>query len=626
MANLFQIGISGLNVAQRSLATTGHNIANANTEGYSRQRVELSTRPPQGYSNGFMGKGVQVAAVSRLADQFLIGQVRNSLSNHGQMDAYYGFARQVDNLLADPQTGVGASLQEFFNALQGVANDPSSVPARQVLLSEAQVLTVRFNDLQARLQEIGQATNQRLSSTVEEINTLAESIARLNQDIVLAKGRAAGAPPNDLLDQRDRMVERLSELVAVRTVEQDDGALNITVGNGQPLVTGARSMRLGVVPNPQDASRLEVAYLSSPAVIISNQISGGSLGGTLAVRQELVEPAYRELGRVAVGLALAVNSQHAQGVDLSGALGGDFFTAPRPQSLPAAGNAGTVDVAFNPADLGGLTTSDYRLTHDGSDFTLMRLSDGNAWTLSGAGPFEVDGLTLTVGSAPAAGDSWLIQPTRLAAREIGLAIDDPREVAAAAPIRTRTGETNFGTGSISAGVVTDVANPNLMDPVTISFNDPPTTYAINGAGSFPYTPGEGIQVNGWEVAISGVPAAGDSFRVEANTGGVGDNRNALALAGIANLRTLAAGTATLQNAYGQLVTHIGSETRQSEISLNALGALRDQAEAFRSSVSGVNLDEEAADMLRFQQAYQAAAQVIAIANSVFDSLLAAVRR
>lgn len=622
---------------QRALATTGHNISNVNTAGYSRQRVELVARTPLYAANGYVGTGVQVDTVRRMYDEFLTLQLRSGTGSHSQLEAYHGYASQVDNLLADAQTGLATSLDAFFNAMHGVANDPSSIPSRQVLLAEAGGLADRFHYLDRRLADVDSGVSTQIKTEIAQVNDLAAAIAAVNREIVFAPGQGSDLPPNDLLDQRDRLIAELASHVAVTTVAQDDGALNVFIGNGQTLVVGVTSSTLSTPANEYLATRSEVGYPSGAgAVNISSQISGGTLGGLLAFRTAVLDPARNVLGRVAIGLTATFNTQHALGQDLNGALGGNFFgaiDASSPKARASTNNTGTAVIGVSVSNASNLTDSDYRLGYAGGVYTVTRLSD-SATVYSGAvfpGTIAAEGLTLSLTSgAMAAGDRFLIQPTQLAAQDFAAAIADPRKIAAATPIRTGASLSNTGAAVVSAGSVSNAANPNLQQTVTITFTSA-STYNVNGTGTgnpvgVAYTSGADISYNGWTMQITGTPATGDVFTVAANSSGVGDNRNALALADLKTELTMGGGTATFGDVYGELVADVGSKTHSAEVNRNAQKTLLDQTTAAREAVSGVNLDEEAAALVHFQQAYQAAAQTIAIANSTFETLLAALRR
>lgn len=643
--DILGIGVSGLLAFQRSLATTGHNISNVNTPGYSRQRVDLVSNQPQASGNGFIGTGVQSSTVQRIYDNFLTGQVRSATSANSQLQTYSSLAGQVDNLLADPTSGLNPGLQGFFDAVHTATADPASIPARQVLLSQANTLTNRFHYLDQRLSDLRQGINTQITTSVAAINNLASGIAKLNQQIVLAKGLAGGQPPNDLLDQRDALVAKLSEQVSVTSVDQNDGAQNIFIGTGQTLVVGGNASTLSVVGNPYDVTRYEVA-LSTGAItsITSDYITGGTLGGALDFRKEMLDPAQNALGRVAIGLATTFNDQHKLGQDLKGVLGQDFFNAlgsisPKVYSTSAATLTASV------SNVNALTTSDYRLDYNGANYTLTRLSD-NAVISSvpfGAFPQTIasEGLTLTLTAGAVAGDSFLIQPTRTAAKDVSVVTSDPTRIALAGPLVTREATnanglpTNLGTGKISAGNVTNTTALPLAAPITLTFNSATNLFNVVGGpgGTIAYNPatdsaGKSFTFAGFggvTFSLSGVPSNGDSFTINNNTNGVSDNRNGLQLADLRNQTKLANSSATYAGAYGQLIADVGSTASRVDVSASAQKALLNNVTASRDSVSAVNLDEEAANMLRFQQAYQAAAQVISVSNTLFQTLITAVR-
>jgi len=630
MADLLSTGVSGLLAFQRALDTTSHNISNVSTDGYSRQRVEIGTRPAQAYGNGWVGQGASVNTTTRIYDQFVAAQTRASSSNLEHLDIYASNAETLNNMFGDSANGLSPTLQKFVNAFQSVANSPASVPARQVLLSEANTLQQRLQFFDSRLDQMGNEINSRIKGEVAEVNTLAQGIARLNNEITAGIARTGGQPPNDLLDQRDQLLDQLAQKISVNVVPQDGGAVNVFVGSGQPLVLGANTNQLTTIQDPYDSTQLTVA-LQTPgsSVDISRNVTGGSLGGLLAFRGEQLDPARNALGRIAVALSDVVNEQHHEGMDLSGALGGDFFAVGDAEVLDNSLNTGTGTVAAARADVGALTGRDYVLEMTGSGWQLRDSINGTAVPMTGTGtaadPFVADGLEIEVGGAADVGDRFLIRPTRGAITDMSVLITDPSKVAAAAPIRAAAVSGNSGSGTISAGEVLDSTNAQLRSPVTIQFLTA-TTYSINGAGSFAYTGGGNIDVNGWRVQISGAPAAGDSFTVRDNTSGTGDNRNALLLSDALKSNVLNGGTTSLGSAVGEFVGGIGVATRQAQVNRDAQNVVYEESLATKESVSGVNLDEEAANLLKYQQAYQAAAQLIRVADTMFQTLLAATER
>ncbi|OQY70540.1 MAG: flagellar hook-associated protein FlgK [Rhodocyclaceae bacterium UTPRO2] len=634
-SSVFNIGVSGLAAAQAGLLTTGHNISNASTPGFNRQQIVQSTNTPQFTGAGYFGQGTNVQTVQRIYNQFLASQTLSAQTRLSELNAYADQIRQVDGLLADSSAGLSTALNDFFRGVHEVAANPASIPARQSMLSMAQALVGRFQSVDNRLNEIRDGVDTQLASTVADINSYTTQIAALNQRIVLAQAAGPGQPANDLLDQRDQLIAQLNQQVRVTTLTESDGSLSVFVGNGQAVVVGAQSYGLATMQSGEDASRMTVGITlasGGTAALPEAMLTGGTLGGLLAFRRESLDTAQNALGRIALGLAETFNAQHRLGQDLTGALGGNFFTAPAPQVITPNNppNGGTAAIGVAVASAANLTTSDYRLTaNGGGNYTLVRLSDNTTVFSATALPQTVDGLTISLASGAAnAGDSFLIQPTRAAAHDIAVALTDARSIAAAAPIRTAASNGNSGTGAISAGSVNapPPVNANLTQTVTITFNNPPTTFDVVGTGTgnpagVAYTAGGSISYNGWTVEIGGTPAAGDVFTISANSAGVADNRNALLLAGLQTGKTLAGGTASYQSAYAQIVSDVGNKTREIQVTATAQESVVKQAEDAQQSLSGVNLDEEAANLLRYQQAYQASGKMIEIADKLFNTLL-----
>lgn len=625
---LFGTGTSALLSYQRALQVTGHNIANVGTEGFSRQRLDLVTRTPEMTGFGALGTGVAPASVSRVVDAFVEIRLGMNLSAEAYERTYAEFAAQLDGLLADPGAGLTPALGRLFAAVEDVATDPTSTAARQQLISEAQALVDRFAQLEGRIADQRAIVGGRIASSVEEINQLAAGVAELNARIVEARGRLSGREPNDLLDQRDVLVRQLAERVAVNTVEQSDGSVNVYIGRGQALVIGNETSQLLAGPMGADPNRLEILLRSGASnVPVTEFMSGGSLGAMLELRDQLLDPASNALGRVAIALVEGFNELHTAGMDLRGQLGQPFFGLPAPEILAQRSNAATGLPALEIRDPGALEASDYQLRFNGTDWVVRRLADGRTvGTIPAGGTLEFDGLDLDlsgVGSA-SAGDTFLLRPARVAGG-LEVLVTDPRAVAAALPVRAEADPANSGSARVLALTVSDSGDAALRDPVSIEFSG--GNYLVNGTPVPPDPSGDTVlEANGWRLVLRGTPAEGDVFEVVDNAGGIGDNRGALALAGLALDRRLAGGTATLAESYAALVSEVGVKTRRAKINADVQGRLLAEARSQRENISGVNLDEEAANLLRYQQAYQASAQMIAVAGSLFDTLLAAVRR
>ena len=627
MSDVFGISVSALQAFQQAITVTGNNIANASTPGYNRQSVDLQSRTPQFTGGGFVGSGVDVAAITRAFNQAAFTQLSGSQSSLGQLTAYKNYADQLDNVFGTNGGGITAAVQGFFGAVSDVANDPTSAAARQALLGQSQTLTNSFQNVSSQLDAINGDINTRLSSDVAQINSYATSIAALNQQIVRSGSAALGQSPNDLLDQRDQLISKLSTLTTVTTNTDSNGAINVFIGSGQGLVLQGDVNALTTVSNEFDPSRQEVAFAST-GQSVSSILNGGEVGGLIAARTQLLDPVRNQLGQLATSIAQTVNQQQSFGVDLNGALGKNLFAFNGPQALASGNNTSAATVAASLSNLGALTAENYTLSYNAGAYTLKRVSDGTVVTTTGAGtagsPLNADGLNLVITGTPANGDQFLIQPTAAAAGSLSVALTNTSEIAAAGAVRSAAASANAGNGSIGAATVLDPTNANLFSTTTLTFTSA-TTYSVNGAGSFTYTPGGNVALNGWQVKISGTPAVGDVFTVQRNTGATGDNRNALAIANIQNQGVLSNGTISATGALSSLVTSVGTKSQQATAAQTAQTAINTQAQQRVQTESGVNLDEEAASLLQWQQAYQAAAQALKIGSSLFQSLLSAVQ-
>jgi flagellar hook-associated protein 1 len=629
MPDMLGTGLSSLRALQRALDTTSHNIANVSTEGYSRQRVEFSSRQPEMFGPNWIGTGVNATTVRRVYDEYLGTQVRSSGSNLARLDAFATQAERVDNLLGDTGSGLGASLQSFTNALNEVSSTPSSISARQVLIGQGNALVDRLKGYDDRLTQMSADVDTRLSVEAADITSLARSIAKLNGDITAAVHQT-GQPPNDLLDQRDRLIDELSGKVGVTVVKEGEASLNVFIGTGQPLVLGDLASTITTSKDPLDPSRVQLALQTQAGTVnVSRTISGGAIGGLLDWRREMLEPARNELGRITLAVASQINSQHAKGMDLSGAMGGDFFTVGSVGVGYASANTGSATVSATRTDLSAITTSDYVVLRTATGFNVRRQDTGLPVTFTGTGtasdPIQFDGLSITVGAGAATGDQFVIRPTSDVIKGFSVAITDPGRIAAAAPIRGSAASANTGSGSITAGEVLDSGNTQLLNSVNLVFTSA-TTYSVNGGPDVAYVAGGNIDINGWRVKISGQPALGDTFTVRSNAGAVGDNRNVFALSDAMRAGVLENGTISVTAAVERMTGNLGLQTRAAQMSRDAESTVHDSDVASRDAVSGVNLDEEAANILRYQQAYAAAAQIIAVSGQLFDTLLNAVRR
>jgi len=659
--DFLNIGITGLLSSQAAITTTSHNIANVNTEGYNMQKVDFGTNTPDFLGGSYIGTGVVTNEITRVFDSLALLDLRSNISNYSGLDTFVTQSDRVDRIVADPTTGLSPALQSFFDALQAVADDPASTATRQSLMSQTDLVIDRLQILDNQLNAQRISINGELKAVAGQVTTIGEAIASINKDIISAIGaNFNGAQPNDLLDKRDQLINELSELVKVSVVEQADGAANIFIGNGQTLVIGSLSNELRVEDDPGDPlnSRMSMVTVGQ-AVPITSELVGGKLGGLIDYRNELLTPAINRLGLIAMGLASTINDQHQQGMDLNGQIGGLFFSdinnsvAEQSRVVSNSENTGNTQITMTIDDVNLVSVDNFRLEYDASTTTYtLRNTDDDSVITSFINPgvpssqvITGQGYTLNFNAGVVSdGDNFLLTPTRQSVGILENNITDLTQIAAAAPVTGTADIGNTGSAEIIRTVVTDIGNASfatsgaLSPPIRIAFTTANTYDVINNttnaviAAGVAFTPNQendmlaqaGLSV-GYELTIGGTAVAGDVFRADYNVGGIGDNRNALALAAIQTQNVVNNGTSTLQEAYGLLVSEVGTRTNEGLISMDAAQSLLRQTEARIQQVSGVNLDEEAAKLIRFQQSYQASAQIISTANLIFDTLISAVR-
>jgi flagellar hook-associated protein 1 FlgK len=630
MADLLATSVSGLLAFQQALDVTSNNIANVETPGYSAETANLTEAPGQFMGSGYVGGGVDVASITRAYNEQLAQQANTSQSSYSSYNTLATQAAQIDNMLSASSTGLSASLQSFVNALQSVSTAPTSTAARQALLSQGQALTQQLTGYDTQINQYGTQLEAQIGTDVTQINTLASNIAGLNQQI--GADAASGKTPNQLLDQLDTLINQLSTYVSVQTVTQSDGAVDVFIGSGQALVSGSNASTLTTIPGAYDPSQLDVGMTSANGVTdLTDQMTGGELGGLLSARSQILDPTQNQLGRISVAVATLVNQQQQAGMTLNGTAGPPMFTVGGVQVLPDAGNSGSAAVSATRTELSQLTTSDYALQYTAGTWQLTNASTGQSVAMTGAGtsadPFEAAGLSITVSGTPSANDSFLIQPTAAATAGLSMQLTSPAQIAAASLVQASAGAANTGTGAIGSVGVTDPST-YVSGTYTVSFASPTQYTVTNSSGtsvaSGTYTSGTPITFAGQQLTLTGSPAAGDTFTVSPNSGAnTGDNSNILAMiSGLSSL-ALADGTTSVSGAANDLVSQIGVLTQQAQNNASAQQTVNQDATKALSNADGVNLDQEAANVLSYQQAYQAMAQIISASNQMFNSLITA---
>jgi len=626
MSNLLATGSSALLAFQRALSTVSHNVANINTPGYSRQRAEFEARDGTYFGQGYQGNGVQIVDVRRMADSLATSRLLDSGGELSRLQQLSVLSTRLDQLFSEKATGISAPWSSFFDSVSALSSNSAGSADRESVLAQANALVTRFRQIDQHLDGLDTEVNAGLTAATGEVNRLAKEIAQLN-------GQIGGStnPSGDLLDRRDQLISELVGFTGGNAVTQDGGLVNVFSAGGQPLVVGARASTLVTVPDAYRPERLQVALeTNGQRITLDKRAMGGQIGGLIEFRTTVLDPAAAELGRVATSLADTFNAGHRAGMDQYGQLGADFFSLPAPRISSNAGNTGNAVLQTAVGSVSALNSQNVLLRFDGSAWVATHPGTGAAIATTGTGtavdPLVVNGVELVLASGtPAANDRFLLQPTAGAAGNLSVAISDPGRIAAATPVKATTDMANTGSGKLSGLKVLDAGNAGLLAPVDIEFIDA-TQYTINGTGPFAYTPGQTIASNGWSLVLDGAPAAGDTFSVGPTGANSSDNGNAKLLSNLDDARALNGGTLTLNGAIGGLTTQVGSAARQADYSAQAQQVIHDQAQAARDAISGVNLDEEAADLMRLQQAYQAASQIIATADTLFQSLLAATRR
>ncbi|WP_029653686.1 flagellar hook-associated protein FlgK [Marinobacter daepoensis] len=688
MAGLIGIGLSGVLGHQTALNTTANNITNANTPGYSRQEVQFETQDGRRTGAGTIGSGVSISNIRRLADAYLNQQLREDSTLFGEQNAFNAELTRLDNLLGGEDTGLNNALNNFFSALQNAAEDPTSLPQRQLVLSEAQQLVNRFQGLNQEFIQQRESVKTQMQQGVNDVNTLLKSIADLNLAISESPGVAQGKMPLELMDQRDEKLRQLSELVSIRVTEVEGSQVNVSLANGLSLVTGANASEFATRSSAQDPTRLEFTLTTGGrTLLVDEQIQGGKLGGLRAFDELALKPAFDELGRLAIAISSAMNHQHEIGMDLEGDLGGSFFTdvnaleLQRSRVVPNGNNnrntTGQLAVEITDSSLLPAGSWELQFSGDGRSYELIDSMTGET-VRQGRLPDPVQseinmpGFNIRVeGGEFNPGDKYLIQPGRNAADSMNLNIRREEDLAFASPIRTAANDSNLGTATINQGDMLNVRNPNtgaLLDdfqgagqfpdgPVTVTFSN-------DGAGNIGYVvsndsgvlfdstmvdnDGDGVadtydpqkinqifssrpedeangQYRGYVFEMTGEPADGDVFTIDFNKNGVSDNRNAELLAGLGTKNTLNGGSQNFTEGYAGLVEDIGVKTRQSQMDKEASATLLEQSVNQRESMSGVNLDEEAGKLIQYQAAYNASAQVMSVAQDLFNTLLQSFR-
>lgn len=646
--------MSSLNIASRALTTNlaamqviGHNIANVNTDGYSRQNILLGTSGGQFLGNGYFGKGVEIEGVSRAYDSYLTREAQLTSSVAASDEARFARLKQLESLFPLGETSLGVTLNNALNAWSAVATSPLDTTARTVVIARAEELSARLRDVTASLDETRLSSTLQVQEAVKSINSLAEQIAQVNQAIVQSQG--TGRSPNDLLDQRDQLVSQLNQYVQTSTVPAADGSLTVFVGGSQPLVLGPRVSPMAAERNPVDGDKIDIKIYQAgqAAEINADFLGGGSLKGLVRFVNEDLPESYNMLGRLALTLSEQVNAQHRLGLDADGDPGQNFYQirgAGTPESIYSYGADGTVQIAAvaigtgsgNSAvatisDFNALQASDYEIrVGTGTDVTVIRKSTNESVQLtsvpdplSGNSIVTIDGLRIDLGLTPATGDRFLLQPYAGAARNLEVALSSPQDIAAASSVRVDVPATNAG--SLLVENLSAVATPPVgWVGSTVTFNNL-GQYSVDGGAFVNFQPGQPIVANGFELVLRGVPTDGDTFNISPATVADASQNfgNAKAILGLRDKASF--GGVSLGDGYIPVFSTLANKVQAGRMAAEFATTAATNAATALANRTGVNLDEEAARLLQFQQAYQASAKFLQVAQGTFDTLIATFR-
>jgi flagellar hook-associated protein 1 FlgK len=614
----FSIGKSALANAQVGLDTASHNTANAVTPGYSRQRVNLQANLPMKHgTNMYIGTGAAIESIQRLSSTLLNAQVNSATSSYAKNSTVAKNVGQLESMMSDLSNNVASSLGEFFAAASALSSTPQSDPARARFMDAAGGVVAKYQEVNAHLTDLTVGVNQQIRAQVNDVNMYADALAKINA--------SPDSTSNDLLDKQDQLLAQLSEKLSVRALRNAEGQLSVFMANGQPLVLADKSFKLTTVQSYDDPDSLDVAIDNGANTFKLNEnvFGGGQIAGLMEYRRETLQQTRDSLGVGALAFSNAINQQNRLGQTADGTQGTDVFAIGTPAVFAAAANTGSGMLLAAISDPSAVLPTDYKITFTATGVDIKRSSDGNVSSFA-ALPATLDGMTIDFETGAAAvGDTFTVAPARTAGSSVRLNLIDGRQIASGVPVLATANAANKGVAQVtSINAQTDPWNASIKNPVAIEFTAP-GTFTVNGLApdsAVSTTNGWEVSYNGWKLTLAGTPSSGDKFSVSA-AGLTGDGRNATLISALQDAKVVG-GKMTPAGSYANLMNEIGSKTRVSESAADASDTILKQAAGNRDELSGVNLDEEAAALMKYQQMYQAATKLIQTANTMFDSILA----
>ncbi|EGR0420161.1 flagellar hook-associated protein FlgK [Vibrio cholerae] len=620
-SDLLNVGTQSVLTAQRQLNTTGHNISNVNTEGYSRQSVIQGTNAPRQYGGETYGMGVHVENVRRSWDQFAVKELNIASTD-------YAFKRDTEenlDMLSKLLSSVASkkipeNLNEWFDSVKSLADSPNDLGARKVVLEKAKLISQNLNDFHETVRLQKDITNKGLALGVERINQLALEIRDLQRLMMRVPG-----PHNDLMDKHEKLVSELSQYTKVTVTQRKHGeGFNIHIGNGHTLVSGTEASQLRVIDGFPDTQQHRLAMVEGKALkAISARDIGGKMEAILDMRDEHIPYLMDEVGRLALSFSHEVNTLQSQGLDLRGNVGSALFTDVNldviARSRVVTNSNSKADMAVFIEDVSQLKGGEYSMQYNGSEF-VVTLPSGQQTVLPVVkGNVYVDGLRVEVRNPPQVGERILVRPTRNGAAAIRLATEDATKIAA----QSFEASTTFAQGKAKFKIL----QPGDVREFEVIVSPTGDQFAVTDTkGNIllqpqPYPPTGPVTVLGTTFELTEGALPNDKFTANLIPS-EGDNGNLRKMINIQTAKRMNDNESTIIDLYHNLNTDVGLKMATMTRLTDVARLEKEAAQSRIASISGVNLDEEAANMMKFQQAYMASSRIIQASNDTFNTILA----
>lgn len=653
--DLYQTGVSGLISAQQQLATTGHNIANVNTEGYNRQRVEQSTLTASTFGQQFLGSGTLIKDISRVYNEFTYKEQLYNTTKLGYANVANASLSQLNDMMSQAGTALSTSLESFYQSVNSIADNPSDSGLRAITINQAEILASDFKYLSENFDQIKQSSNTELTQIAAEISDISLELAKINEQVLTNGNNLNTGKPNDLLDRRDRLITQLAEYTNVNTVTDNNGIMTVMIGGGSTLVAGITPLTLSMVSGDPDPLKTSLQLTGSNSVAkLDTRSLGGALAAKLEFRDEHLAKLNSEIDRLAMAISSTINDVQAQGLDLNQQQGVNFFTdinnsvLQQSRVLSPSSNTGNLSALVEVTDVSIIPTDEFEVEYDGTNYVMSNLTTGASETLTlvSAGVYSsTQGFNFIENSgASATGDKYLIRPTANSSSLIDVTISDVNAIAASSAVLVTASDNNVSNGAIEISQVYDPVAAQAAMNMTIEVLENPVgtfTYIVTdntgtASASLPYTPPSqfidlpvGATTPAFQIEIKGTPSGRPPLAPEVFTltdaFGLGNGTNALDMALSQEKSFINGGQETFVESLGISTAKVGSSASSANLVAETAEALHTQAFNRNQEISGVSLDEEAANLIKFQQAYQASSRIISVANTIFDTLFSVAR-